>query len=602
MAQDPSDPVKALFDALPDVGTYDAMFLAASGGSISSNLLPQLTTFVSRVRCFKAGGNNFTDADGPFLFGKINRILQSQHNHDSLFITTLSELALSKGQTLHDTTTNSKKTRYLRYAAWLAGGRRDPESPFEPASPRAQPPPPREHYANLTAQAAKQSQGHCAHCGKHVDHPVSCKQCLVDERWADVRVSYCDEYCQNAGWPSHKSTCRSRRLLGRAVSIVLPLNRTFETYTFDFSYKRAVVKDGIVRLEEFTEGFDDRMGGCTLIPDAFKGGFVFRTPPHVSGIDSAASHDYNEAVLRFSKCGELGAVQWNFIEPFLDCKCLRSQAVGFSHVAGERDASQTSIPCQELISVAGVCSSILEMTIQPKNASIVVSRISPYGLDNGMLSNHVVFHAKLANGEAFIIDIAGSQYGYHEVLSLEKDFVKCRVASCQNSQPVGQGGRGLEAMMRMFTPGDCVEKAGSLLKEELAREICSQVRLYLASKGFAGGNAIKRMLGSDGRTFGQCREGILSLTKRVVTGSIERYKSEGRYCLCLDTNLSVRVTDNRHWAEVYKKLWLNDEEWQPIRNNQQALISKWLDSLERSGSDFLSILKQSDLVQGRPAS
>lgn len=343
MAPDPVDTVKALFDALPAVVAFDRTnVLNTSSGSFSGLLVPQLTTFVNRCQSVKAGSNNLTDTDSAFLYEKITRILSAPYDCDALFISMLGELALNKGQKLHDTTANSKKDQYLRYAAWIARGRRDAESPFEPALAQTQPSRPREYYATLTAQTAEQSQKQCAHCGKLVKHPVPCKRCLVDERWAYVRVSYCDEYCQVAGWPDHNSACHSRRLLGRAVSIVRALNQTFENYTFDFSYKSAVAKDGIVRLEEFTEGLDDRSEGYTLIPDAFKGGFVFRSPPHVSGRDSDRCQDYDEAVLRYNKCAELATVQWNFIGPFLDCKCLWPIAVGSSHLLRKHDTNSNT--------------------------------------------------------------------------------------------------------------------------------------------------------------------------------------------------------------------------------------------------------------------
>lgn len=231
------------------------------------------------------------------------------------------------------------------------------------------------------------------------------------------------------------------------------------------------------------------------------------------------------------------------------------------------------------------------MTILPKNASVVVSRMNCGGLESGMLSNHAVFRLKSANEEVFIVDLAGSQYGFHEVLSLEKDFVKSRVVNHERPQPIGLG-REMEHMMRMFTAEDCVERAGSVLKEEMAKEIFSQIRLYLASKNFTGGNAIKRMLSSDKRTFDQCRGGILSLTERVITGIIEKYKSKGLYCLCLDTKLNVRVTENQHWAEVYRRVWLKDEEWRPIRNKQEELVMKWRSGLSHPGSNFLKNIKQ----------
>lgn len=97
------------------------------------------------------------------------------------------------------------------------------------------------------------------------------------------------------------------------------LSRQFESYTFDVSYKNVTVKENIIKLEEFAEG--PNVPSSPLIPEAFKSSFVFRAPPRdVSAMEAGSSRDYDEAALRYGKCGEQATVEWAFIGPFLDCK------------------------------------------------------------------------------------------------------------------------------------------------------------------------------------------------------------------------------------------------------------------------------------------
>lgn len=95
------------------------------------------------------------------------------------------------------------------------------------------------------------------------------------------------------------------------------------------------------------------------------------------------------------------------------------------------------------------------------------------------------------------------------------------------------------------------------------------------------------MLSSDKSVFDKCREGVLALADSAINGVIEKYRSQGLYCLCLTSEKAVRVTDSLHWAEVYRKLWLKDEEWRLVRDWPRELLRKWKDVLRRSGSQGL---------------
>lgn len=289
MAPDTNDPVKALFDALPYVEWYEKIaVIVTARGDRRDVFQKYLRTFLDHCQNRMPKQNEYPDPDTAYIFEKARHILAghglvAMDGCDKAFLTSLAELALHDGRQLAQST-RSKKVDYMRYAVWVVRGRRDAENPLKAPSTQPHILPGREHYATLTAQLAKQKERSCSRCGK-VSTPVQvvrCNRCCVNERHAYVSVAYCDEYCRTADWPQHKATCRYRRLLGRAVSIVQALSHQFETYTFDMSYQSIEVRNDIVKLAEFAESTG--VINHALMPESFKGSFVFRPHPVASWI------------------------------------------------------------------------------------------------------------------------------------------------------------------------------------------------------------------------------------------------------------------------------------------------------------------------------
>ncbi|ROW16003.1 hypothetical protein VPNG_02607 [Cytospora leucostoma] len=573
------DDVKTLFDGLPNMKEYDDELVSrVVRGKTPDMLKGHLLRFVANHSNRLDGGPRTShNSDEAYILEKVTRLVHDLDDPnvfirgcDILFLAILGDIALRCGRNINDLTDTSMKSHWTRYALWVIRGRRDGEIPFSTGEGTAACPsqvkssPSREYYATLNAATARATQ-RCDHCGKSEGKLLRCTRCLVDEDWAYLAVAYCSKECQVAGWKKHKSICLPRQLLSRAVSVVQLLSRQFEQRTFNLGYDIISVREDAIRLKVIAGmPWDDP----SLTPEAFKGGFIFRPPPcQVLGADSEASRDYDEAVLRHSKCTQQSTVEWPYIELFIE----------------------------------GLCNSINVLPVFPKNASIVVSDVVSAGTLNGAIVKHGVLNLRTDSGEAFVLDLSSPQYGWRETLSPTRDYVATRVAKADVEQPrVAHAGK-LERL-RAINMGDHVVTAGYKLKAEVAQVVLFTIRNFLHSEGFLGQKgvvnsmwrvlikgsdsakqepganvqlAVRAMLKLDKAAFESCRSRILSLTDVAISDVVNQYASRGLYCLCLDSGLNLRVTDDEYWANVYRGLWLTQEEWEPIRDKPEELLERW---------------------------
>lgn len=325
------DPVKELFDRLPPPQYLedDCRSLGTWKGGPDSTLHTCLAHFLKQCRNIKNSGGTFVDADTEFLFEGISAFheLAGLSNIgfglDEHFVVLLAELALKDGRSPRDITSNSRKAECLRYSAWLKRGRRYSEDPFvnnASDSNIANSSLSLEHFANLTTETAKQAQNKCAHCGNTGGELVRCTGCLLDEDWGYLAVSYCGKDCQKQHWTkAHRTVCRDRRRIANAAALTRSLSEQFQARTFDMSYAKIEVEDGSIKLLEFAEA--DHLPLVAMIPEAFKGAFIFREPPQqVRGHDSPDSEDSDKAIIHYNRCMEHSTVEWPFLGMFLERK------------------------------------------------------------------------------------------------------------------------------------------------------------------------------------------------------------------------------------------------------------------------------------------
>lgn len=322
MASAAIDPVKSLFESLPPLKLFDNERQALGTWRGANSLLKTcLRKFVDQCLKMPTTPTGFVDPDTNYLFLKVANFLAQpdvdKEGCEMLFLTVLGDLALKYGRTPNDIPNDgSKKMHYLRHAAWMVRGRRNDERPTTSTAAEPRTRLSREYYATLNTQTAKQGQQKCSKCGNSDKELVRCTGCLVDEDWAYLTVAYCGKECQTAHWKEHKTVCCDRMRIARACSIVRSLSQQFQKRTFDYSYAEIKVEDGTILLREFSECRDQQ--GFFIIPEAFKGGFLFREPPrNVCGPDSTDSEDYDRAIIHYNRCNEHISVEWPFTGMFL---------------------------------------------------------------------------------------------------------------------------------------------------------------------------------------------------------------------------------------------------------------------------------------------
>lgn len=227
MSSSPEDPVKLLFEALPEPVNYHANILLNTNDLTWSEINKfkvHLTLFVRRCDRLES----FEDPDRKFLYEQAKYALRrsdgagKKNNCDSIFLFALGVLACCEGQPPPSTLHKSKKDRYMRYAAWILNGRRDHEYPFGPPIQIAQ----QKNHNETLPQHVTSSNWACACCGK-LDATVRCEECFVEESGL-LSVYYCDQSCQQAHREQHAAVCRSRREIGRAVSVLYSAQSLFQ--------------------------------------------------------------------------------------------------------------------------------------------------------------------------------------------------------------------------------------------------------------------------------------------------------------------------------------------------------------------------------------
>lgn len=618
MELEPKDPVKVLFDALPDPLSYENHLLR--DGSIfdfgSAVFQPHLAAFVQNSSFEKNGSflpgfafqgqtaQSFPDfcrdVDTAWIRELSTSALASGENNFDMMVLASMGHAILERECEPDRADSSSKAAWFRYAVWLVRGRRDEERPFEVSPDSAAPLLlDTEHYATLTYQVAKKAQHNCAHCGNTHKDLIRCTGCLLDENWAYLSISYCGKHCQSADWPKHKATCRSRKLLARAVSIARQLTRTFEVHTFGMACRTITVKEHNIMLKPFRQrtSITGKVDGRDVepsFPGAYTGDFAFMPPPSVLSSDKLDSHDTDEALLRYSNCTEVNQTEWPFVGLLLQREIPPSQGTAMT-TWPLRTYESTLLT---MYSTQAICDSITTMGVVPKNAALTISQVYEIGevrypCHNAMDSAHRTVCARVSNEDAFVIDFTSAQFGWRECLARMVDY---RAAHGAHFNPEKRLRSGIDPRVPSLPMWNTVAEFGSKIKGEIATAIQTSILDFIKWKGFVGSGplsgAVKKMLNANKTEFEAYSQEIVRLADSAMAEVINGYRSQGLFKLCLTSSGLLSCTDTPHWAEVYQKLWLTEKEYQAIprseRNSNEAM-RLWYEKLTAMGG--LKLLK-----------
>lgn len=82
--------------------------------------------------------------------------------------------------------------------------------------------------------------------------------------------------------------------------------------------------------------------------------------------------------------------------------------------------------------------------------------------------------------------------------------------------------------------------------------------------------AIKEMVSTSQTEFEANTREIVRLAEFAMAEVINGYRSQGLFRFCLTSSGWLCCTDTLHWAEVYRKLWLTEEEYQTVPTDENA--------------------------------
>lgn len=446
-----------------------------------------------------------------------------------------------------------------------------------------------ERYANLLIETAKTSQV-CARRGcKNTKAADKCARCLVDEEWAFVAVSYCGRDCQKADWATHKPVCLARRKLIRGVRTAREMSYVFEDCAFGTDFKKATAdRAGNITIHEYVtkprEGFE-------LIPGAFKGGpalqpwSMFALAPMVQREAGPPLEDL-DVLLRAHWITRSLPLERVFWQPLLNgqsqkkldglpriASCQSSLPQALSPIKPHRDFTD--------MSTAEAAKDYRKLYLIPKNTCRSVSRPASPAPRAEDLKTHCVLLIISEAGEEFIVDMMGIQLGYKEVLSLRTDFDKTRASNALDVFHVELGAdeNGIDLEMTTGEMYDDYYSSVWFMKQRLAFAAAAAMGKYL-QEAQPDPLTLDEYLNLKEPEFSQrCTE-----FRTMLTGILYKVAdSLNGWCLCLTQQMTVTMVSNSGPEfDIYKGIWLTQEEWEPIRDKPDQLVALWLKKLAQS--------------------
>ena len=144
----------------------------------------------------------------------------------------------------------------------------------------------------------------CAQCSKP-GSTLYCSGCIISDV-GQLRIWYCGKDCQEAHWKEHKASCKTRRSLGQAVSVLTELWAAFEasTYTTQTQFKKA--EGNVIHLRS----------GSVLDPKTFTGGSCIRAWPD-EVVPKDLPDDLKRSLLFYMTCCEVLGVGLPLVKQLL---------------------------------------------------------------------------------------------------------------------------------------------------------------------------------------------------------------------------------------------------------------------------------------------
>ena len=202
----------------------------------------------------------------------------------------------------------------------------------------------------------------------------------MEEGTPKIPTYYCGAGCQKQDWETHKRECKSSNV--RKI-----IYRTGQTCQELFFILREILFDkAITKIE--------KRGEDLVLYEGNYIGRLFVDPPQ----DLVDNPKDWKAILSFAACSDAVHFLGTIVKDILEGNCQ------FTHT------------CNALLNLAGVVKRVEEMFFETHNHRRNVQLRWVSGQQDPRKNQHTVFLVKLKNSEAYIIDLAGAQFGYYDAV------------------------------------------------------------------------------------------------------------------------------------------------------------------------------------------
>lgn len=234
----------------------------------------------------------------------------------------------------------------------------------------------------------------CAYCQKDATQFCTGRSGLNEFDATISKTWYCNADCQATHWKTHKPTCKDyqeRIKIYRAGKVLQRVFWKFREHAFDIPVKKCK-KNGI-ELVLIQGHRDDERPICPL--------------PKDRNLTAEDRH----AIMTYSFCGEALGFMFNVAKELLDGESISIGKILLSNPIFK-----------------GLYSTIQEILFLPKNIKCKVAYRDEFGKrDNSTMMGHEVLRLSRKKGPAYVLDISGAQFGYHETIMPWEQYQKERV-------------------------------------------------------------------------------------------------------------------------------------------------------------------------------
>lgn len=261
--------------------------------------------------------------------------------------------------------------------------------------------------------AGKHESLGCSHCGKAAR--MICVGCrgLPDGSQGQMEVHYCGTECQKKDWASHKPLCnaaRARKVIHRAANLAKAVSQLF----LRIKYKMII--------EEVK-----KYGNVWIIcpPSQYKGGKCV-LHPFPSALFS--NKEDADAVLEFQACNAVLDHLHAFLKQLLIGKYSLFLMDETLRIAND---------------IIGICSEIDEILYFTQNTRLRL--MQAYNTDPTSNTRnfdatdypHSIIRLTLKNGDRFVLDLTGAQYGWQEILTPYDQYRQSKIRQIKEVLPFG---------------------------------------------------------------------------------------------------------------------------------------------------------------------